>query len=163
MKRLRSLVALLVLVVMLAAILPISAIAEQKMKVTSNYLRMRTGPGLEYSIKGRYKKGTVVTLLKTSKKWCYVRTKTGVKGWMYKDNLKKTNTPVVAAQESASGTAVTTKNAKLRRGPGTSYDTRLVVHRGKVVRILGKTGSWYKVKYDGKTGFIYKSLLRITK
>ena len=68
MKRIRSIVALLLLVTLFAAMVPVSATAETLMKVTNtNMLRMRTGPNEAYNVKARYKKGTVVTVLKYSR------------------------------------------------------------------------------------------------
>ena len=164
MKRFRLVVALFLLTVLLTAMVPAPVSAAKLMKVTgTKMLRMRTGPSEEYSIKARYKEGTVVTVLKYSKGWYYVQTKSGTKGWMSKNFLKTTTAPVVKAKESASGTAVTLKNSYMRKGPSKSYDRILTVHRGKVVKLIGRTGDWYKVRYGDKTGFIYKSLLRITK
>ena len=122
---------------------------------------MRTGPSEEYKVKARYKEGTVVTVLKYSKGWYYVKAKDGTKGWMSKNFLKKATAPVVKAEESASGEAVTLKNSYMRRGPSKNYDRIMTIRSGHVVRIIGKTGSWYKVRYDGKTGFVYKDLLKM--
>ena len=165
MKHFRSVLAVVLLVVLFTAMMPAATVsAETLMKVTkTNMLRMRTGPSDEYSVKARYKKGTVVTVLKYSKGWYYVQAKDGTKGWMSKNFLTKTTGTVVKAQESASGEAVTLKNSYMRRGPSTNYNRLLTIRKGKVVRIIGKSGSWYKVRYDGKTGFVYKDLLKIVK
>jgi len=164
MKRFRSVTAMLLLAILLCtAVVPMNAVAATKMKVTSNSLRLRTGPGTGYTIIGRYKKGNVVTVLKTRGKWAYVRTRTGKKGWMSRNFLTKASIPVQAAVESASGTAIVQKRAVIRKGPSTSYPTIRSVPAGKVMRIIGRTGAWYKIRVDGKTGFIYRGLIKITK
>ncbi|MBQ4436693.1 MAG: SH3 domain-containing protein [Clostridia bacterium] len=164
MKRIRSIVALLLLVTLFAAMVPVSATAEKLMKVTNtNMLRMRTGPNEAYNVKARYKKGTVVTVLKYSRGWYYVRTKDGTKGWMSKNFLTKTSSGVVKAKESASGNAVAQKNVYMRKGPGTNYDRILTVKNGRVMKIIGRTGVWYKVRYNGKTGFVYRDLVKVVK
>ena len=164
MKRLRSVLALLLLVAMFTAMVPAPASAAKLMKVTkTNMLRMRTGPGEAYNVKARYKKGTVVTVIKYSRGWYYVKTKDGTKGWMSKNFLTKTSAPVQKAKESASGNAVAQKNVYMRKGPSKNYDRIMTVKNGKVMKIVGKSGSWYKVKYDGKTGFVYGGLVKVVK
>ena len=165
MKRVRSLLAILLLAMMFVSMLPVSAVADQKMKVTTNYLRLRTGPGMDYTVKGRLKKGTVVTVLtsRSSRHWYYVKTSSGVKGWVYKSYVKKTTLPTVAAAESASGTAVAQKNAYMRRGPSTNYERILTIKSGKTMKIIGRTGAWYKVRYNNRTGFVYRDLIKIAK
>ena len=164
MKRIRSIVALMLLVVLFAAMVPETAQAAKLMKVTgTKLLRMRIGPGEDYNVKARYKKGTVVTVLKYSKGWYYVKTKDGTKGWMSKNFLTKTSGPSQKAQESASGNAVAKQNVYMRRGPSKNYERIMTVKNGKVMKILGKTGSWYKVRISGKTGFVYKGLIKVVK
>ncbi len=164
MKRFRSLIAVLLLVTLFTAALPMtSAAAETLMKVTSKMLRMRIGPGEDYNVKARFKKGTVVTVLKRSGRWYYVKTRSGVKGWMSKNFLTKTSSPVVKAKESASGNAVAKQNVYMRKGPGKKYDRIMTVKSGKVMTIVGKTGDWYKVRIGGKKGFVYKSLIKVVK
>ncbi len=165
MKRFRSILALLLLMTMFISMVPVTtASAAKLMKVTNTrMLRMRTGPGEAYNVKARYKKGTVVTVLKYSKGWYYVKTKDGTKGWMSKNFLKKTSAPVAQAKESASGNAVAQKNVYMRKGPSKNYDRIMTVKNGKVMKIIGKSGSWYKVRYDGKTGFVYGGLVKVVK
>ena len=164
MKRFRSIIALLLLMTLFVSLVPVSASAAKLMKVTNtNMLRMRTGPGDAYNVKARYKRGTVVTVIKYSKGWYYVKAKDGTKGWMSKNFLTKTVAPVAKAKESASGNAVAQKNVYMRRGPSTNYDRIMTVKNGKVMKIIGKSGGWYKVKYDGKTGFVYGGLVKVVK
>ena len=161
-KRLRVMALALMTVLLLAAVLPVPASADYKMKVNTKWLRLRTGPGTDYPTRGWYGKGQVVTVVssKSTRHWYYVKTSKGQKGWMYKGYLTKYNAPVKAAAEPASGTAVATKNVKMRKGPGTCYDVIRVIKSGKHMRIVGRTGSWYKVKYDGKYGFVYRGLVK---
>jgi len=163
MKLIRRTSLLLAAVLLLSAALPLMAMAETRMRVTSNMLRLRAGPDTIYSVRGWYKKGTVVTVLNTKKsaKWYYVRTSDGRTGWMSKKFLVKASTPVKKAEEPATGVAQATKNVRLRKGPGTGYDTITVVRNKKLVRIVGKSGSWLKVRYNGKTGFVYGPLFKI--
>ena len=58
---------------------------------------------------------------------------------------------------AATVTGVTKANVNMRSGAGTKYKVVSVVKADKTVTILGQKGSWYKVKYNGKTGYISKS------
>ena len=58
---------------------------------------------------------------------------------------------------AATVTGVTKANVNMRSGAGTKYKVVKVVKANKTVNILGQKGSWYKVKYNGKTGYISKS------
>ena len=58
---------------------------------------------------------------------------------------------------AATVTGVTKANVNMRSGAGTKYKVVKVVKADKTVTILGQKGSWYKVKYNGKTGYISKS------
>ena len=82
---------------------------------------------------------------------------------MSKNFLTKTSSGVVKAKESASGNAVAQKNVYMRKGPGTNYDRILTVKNGRVMKIIGRTGVWYKVRYNGKTGFVYRDLVKVVK
>ncbi|MEW5742908.1 MAG: SH3 domain-containing protein [Myxococcota bacterium] len=52
----------------------------------------------------------------------------------------------------------TTANLNLRTGPSTSYNIRLVIPKGGVVKTINRTtpeGSWYNVSYGGTAGWVH--------
>ncbi|MDR2162734.1 MAG: InlB B-repeat-containing protein [Clostridiales Family XIII bacterium] len=49
---------------------------------------------------------------------------------------------------------------KLYKSKKTSSKVLKTVKKGKKVEYVGKSGSWYKVKYGGKTGYIQKKYLK---
>lgn len=162
MKRLISVVALLLVLMTLIAVLPAAASAETKLRVTASWLRLRSGPGTEYKILNKYKAGSIVTVLttKTDKHWYYVKTSKGQTGWMYKGYLSATNdTPAPA--RNANGSAVAKRNVNLRTGPGKKYDVIQLLPAGQTMTIVGKTGTWYKVIAGKQTGYVMKSLIKI--
>ena len=162
MKRIVRIIAVLLLVGTLTAVLPFSATAEQKMKVTASWLRLRSGPGMEYEIINKYRNGSVVTILttKTNKHWYYVRTSKGQTGWMYKGYLTSLDTTMPAAK-NATGMAVAHRNVNLRTGPGKKYDVIRLLPAGQNMVIIGKTGAWYKVVVGKKSGFVMKSHVKV--
>lgn len=60
-------------------------------------------------------------------------------------------------------TKVATVNAsalRLRSGPSTSHATISFASSGDYVMIIGKTGSWYRVNYNLKQGYMHESYLK---
>ncbi|MDN7244579.1 S8 family serine peptidase [Planococcus shenhongbingii] len=68
---------------------------------------------------------------------------------------------VIAAEKAVNGTHYTiTSNVNMRTGASTSHGVIIVIPKGKSVEYVGKSGSWYKVKYGTKTGWVYGSYLK---
>lgn len=51
---------------------------------------------------------------------------------------------------------------RLRSGPGTNYEILDAGNHGDAVEILDKAGEWYKVKYNGKTGYMHQAYITVT-
>lgn len=50
--------------------------------------------------------------------------------------------------------------ANIRAGASTNYKIVGVVYRGAKLTVVGKSGTWYKVKYGNGTGFIAGTLVK---
>jgi SH3-like domain-containing protein len=56
---------------------------------------------------------------------------------------------------------VAVPKANIRSGPGTHYDIIWQVYKYYPIKVIKKTGSWYRfVDFEGDKGWIYKSLVR---
>ena len=56
---------------------------------------------------------------------------------------------------------VAVPKANIRSGPGTHYDIIWQVYKYYPIRVIKKTGSWYRfVDFEGDKGWIYRSLVR---
>ena len=51
----------------------------------------------------------------------------------------------------------TTTSVNLRKSASTKSARLATIKKGKKITILKTSGSWLKVKYDGKTGYVYKT------
>lgn len=49
----------------------------------------------------------------------------------------------------------TSPTVKVRRGPSTGYRTITEIPKGANVEVIGKQDGWYKVRVNGKEGFVY--------
>ena len=52
---------------------------------------------------------------------------------------------------------ITGNSVNVRSGPSTSYSSIGKLNKGDKVEYLGDSGSWVKVKYNSKTGYVYGS------
>ncbi len=162
-KRAAALIAVLVL---LAGCWPVTmAKADSVMYVTASYLYLRSAAGSYGAIIGGAKQGTAVTAYSSPKYdyWYYVRLPNGQTGYMYKGYLSfgyNTNT-TPASTTTASGSAVTTRDANLRTGPGYDYGVIYLTPKGTTVTLTGKSGNWYAVSVGGVSGYMLASLLKV--
>lgn len=65
-------------------------------------------------------------------------------------------------QTVASKKYKTTASLNLRKGAGTKYKKILAIPKGKSVTYISKKGSWYKVSYKGKKGYVSSKYLKRT-
>ena len=54
-----------------------------------------------------------------------------------------------------------TDKLNLRTGPGKKYDVISLLPAGEKMKVVGKTGSWYKVTVGKQTGYVMKKLVRV--
>lgn len=74
-------------------------------------------------------------------------------------------TPALAADSGSIKTGVAfvnTDSLRLRSGPSTSSSTLDYAAKNEVVVLLGKTGSWYKVLYNLKQGYMHQDYLSVS-
>lgn len=63
------------------------------------------------------------------------------------------------AEKGTVTSTLTSNTVKVRRGAGTHYRTVAEISRGADVEIIGKQEGWYKVRINGKEGFIYAGFI----
>jgi SrtB family sortase len=105
-------------------------------------------------------KGKTVTLIEKSGDW-YKITYSSYTGYVMASYLSIGSSGSSSGDTSASGTATTKTNLIMRASASTSAKKVTTVAKGKTVTILGKSGSWYKVKYGSYTGYMLGSYLTI--
>ena len=57
---------------------------------------------------------------------------------------------------------VNESNIRMRKEPNTKSDVIKNLYKNDEVEVLEKTGEWYKIKYDGKVGYMRSDLIDIT-
>ncbi|MBY0357657.1 MAG: SH3 domain-containing protein [Candidatus Obscuribacterales bacterium] len=72
--------------------------------------------------------------------------------------------PVVAPAPAANNnarisTSLSSVSVRLRSRPSTSANTLVEIPRGAGIQITGQEKDWYKVNYEGKSGFVFAELV----
>ncbi len=143
--------------------------------INGTYVRMRSGPSTSYSILGTYNSGTTMTVTGTSGDW-YEVSYNGTTGYVYSlyltlDSGSTSTSTSTSSSSSSSSTdsssftvtemsdtaATVTSAVNMRAGPSTSYASLQVLSAGTSVTITGYCGSWYRISYNGSTGYVYIS------
>lgn len=133
--------------------LTLCAFAQQTGMTTGDALRFRAAASADAKIYSLLEKGTVLDILGEEGSWYKVRCSDGTVGYVSADYVS------VAWTECA-GT-VTGGTINVRKGPGTDYSKIATVYTSKNVTVLDKENGWYKVSFDGTTGYVRADFIEL--
>ena len=146
----------LILILLLLASLPIltagaaGTIAAGTAKVNASALNVRTGAGTNYSVIRSIPNGTTVVVLeKTSDSWYRINSG-GTAGYVSADYLKDFS---VKGDLSMTG-SVNESGVRWRDSASTSGGVLGTIPSGTKVSVTGIDNGWYRLNYDGKTGYM---------
>ena len=127
---------------------------------TTAALNLRSGPSTSYPVLQLIPCGREPYVLSGpyNARWYRVRY-AGTTGYVHGDYLVQGSAVSTHLCEGANAVAAFT--ARVRTGPSTGYPVRISVPQGRQVRVIsGPYGGWYRVSYQGLTGYTYGGLLR---
>ncbi len=140
---------------------------------TSTRLNLRQGPGTAYGTVLTIPNGATVEVMGSAQSGFLPVRYNGTKGWASATYLQSggssgnngsssgTNGSGVAVGDTVAGSATTTVNLNLRRGPGTGYTTLLTIPRGARVDVMGTSQSGFlPVRYNGTKGWASSDFLQ---
>lgn len=139
------------------------AAAENLAAKTTADVHLRSGRGTNYSSKGVIDYGTTITVTDTSDSAWYGVTVNGMSGYMFSQYVQLTGGSggLGSTANTDSSTMTTTAYLNLRQGTGTNTPVLLVIPQGGKVTVVEKTNAdWYKVTYNGKTGYVSTDYIR---
>lgn len=121
--------------------------------VTSGSLNVRSSASTSGTVVSSLSKGSYVTLISKSGNWWKVEYADGKYGYCHADYIS-----------TASGTPatvnITSGSLNVRSGAGTSYSKLASLYKGEVVIVLGASGNWSRILYNGtKTGYVSSQYL----
>ena len=142
----------------------ISAASATKFSTTSyktkDNLNMRTGASTKHKRLLTIPKGATVSSNYRVGNWYKVSYK-GKTGYVSGSYISKVIAPKATAKTTSASKQYQTKdNLNMRTGASTKYKRITTIPKGKKVTYLGKSGSWYKVQYGSKKGYVSSSYLK---
>ena len=162
MKTIKKLVVMVLVLAMTLSMFAITAsaagtIAYGAATVTASALNIRSGPGTTYSILGMVRKNNrVVILERTSEDWYKINYQ-GTEGYVSTDYLNN-----ILKAENFNATGRVSGNAcRMRSRPNTSSSILGTYNAGTKMNVIGINNGWYKVQYNGKTGYMRSDLMTI--
>ena len=124
-------------------------------------LNLRKGASTGTAILRLLPNGAKVNVLSTSNGWHKVEYN-GIYGYVYAEYIKVSNTSTETSMK-ATGKVVNTDGTglNLRSKANTTSSVLMTIKEGATFTITAKTGSWYKVSYSGKTGYVHSDYVKI--
>ncbi len=123
---------------------------------STSFLNLREMPSYSAKVLGIYYNGAQCVILSEYNGWYEVQID-GMTGYFRREFVRVSG----SAGNVSTATIVTpgSTSLNLRSGPSTSYDVLGKYYGGRVVSVLLKGNSYYKVSVDGKEGYMAKSYL----
>ncbi len=136
--------------------------------VTADVLNVRSGPGIIHSRIGSLKNGKTFTVSGSDKDWFgteWYKFSYGSRTAYVSSKYVNIERNFTSEDEKLTG-VVNDGPLRIRTGPSTGYKILGTFSKGKTVTIEGKakntSGSWwYKINYNGRTGYLYSSYVTI--
>ncbi len=124
-------------------------------------LNVRTGPSTGYDRMGTLSNGTVVTITGiVNDSWYQIFYNSKV-GYVYASYIVLSD-DVTVMDLTADGKVVNTAKVNIRKGPDNTTEILKTVSSGTLLNITGKaTNGWYRVVYNGVTGYVSNKYLEI--
>ena len=138
----------------MSMVLPNSlAVFQAKVNADSLYLRQSPGGAVITTLS----KGTTVAVLNNSSSW-YKVSVNGKEGYVSGEYLTGTTATDVAL---GTGTVKCSSSVNFRSAPNTSSTAYGELKNGTKVNVVGVSSGWYKVTYNGKTGYIHPDYITL--
>jgi len=149
--------------------------ASDTVYVTGSGVNLRSGPGTVYDVQMTLPRGTKLQRTGTVSGWSQVQYEG--KEYYVSSSLVTTEAPEGAETETVSddksssgstsgtgstqsgGTLTVKSDVNVRSGPGTGYSILGVAKKGATLDYTSFDGKWYRVTYDGKTGYVNRNLV----
>ncbi|WP_162356422.1 SH3 domain-containing protein [Metabacillus mangrovi] len=122
---------------------------------TTDDVRIRSGAGTNYRITGSLPEGRQAVLLERKGSWTKV-SYDGATGWVASQFIAGRSTGGTKAPEAPKGTNgyITAASLNVRSAPASASSIIGSVKKGTAVVILQTNGSWHRISYSGKTGWV---------
>jgi len=125
---------------------------RQRGIVTASALYVRSGPSTKNHQLGLYVRGTQVEITGRSGNWYQIEF-ADTQGYLYSQYIRILQP---GEEEAVTGTGIITASwLNVRSGPGIQHPRTSRLQQGAQVQIVAAEGSWYQIRFDGQTGYVY--------
>ncbi|MBR3560785.1 MAG: SH3 domain-containing protein [Oscillospiraceae bacterium] len=138
----------------MVCIMTVSAFAAESGVISADVVNARKGPGTNYDRVELLAKGKAVSVLGEENGWYKIKWNNST-GYVVKDYVALSSASTAEANATVTGGS----NVNVRSGAGTGYNRIAQLGTGKRVTVLDKSGDWYHISFDGRTGYISASYL----
>ena len=165
MKMKKQSIAILMVLMILATVLPAAATAaDMTGTVVGGWLILRSGPSFNATIISSYPSGTVVTITGQTGSWYSVKTPDSRVGYMNSAYLRVSGGGGGGGGNIPSGsTAYVTSanglNVRLRSGPGKGYSILAAYAPGTSCTVLTSGRNWSRIQIGSLTGYMMSQFL----
>ncbi len=126
-----------------------------KVKISSGWLNVRSGPNTGAGKVASLKNGSYVTILSRSGDWWRVEYASGKTGYCH-------GSYIAVLPGEAKSVSISSGTLNVRSGPGTGYSRTGRLSKGEAVIPLSVSGSWTRVLYQGsRVGYVSSQYLGV--
>ena len=148
----------------------VNARSSKKAKVVnvSSNLRIRSSASTNSSVVGSLRPGAIVNIEGESGSW-YKIEYNGTRGYSHKDYLSVVSGDIIPTPPPTPDTSISkdgqvtnvTSSLRIRSASNTSSSIVGYLYPNEKFKIIGESGSWYKINHKGKTGYIHKDYVKV--
>lgn len=148
-----------------AEYLNIKTVETKKVKVKSDPVNLRKGPGTGFAKIGQVKAGVTLEVISERNDWFQVHYDKGqawIAGWLVEGGISS------PAEPSRSGNLatvqyviITGKVVNVRKGPGLNHPVVTKIGLNEKHAILAEQNGWYKLRAGGQEGWVLGELVKV--
>ncbi|MBO1626692.1 enterotoxin EntFM [Bacillus arachidis] len=132
--------------------------SELKYTVTADVLNVRTGASTGHDIIAKVQEGQVLQVIGQENGWFKVNVN-GQTGYVSGDFVTTGEKKGTAVQQGTGNYTVKVSSLNVRTGPSASHTVLGTVSKGQTVQVVGEVQDWFKINYNGETGYVSKNFV----
>lgn len=161
----KNIISIICLLLILSMFSPSQVIhaAGESVKVGTDHINIRKGPGLSYPVVAKAKRGDQFAILAEEGDWIGIQLQNGQKGWVANWLVTKTgkgqNTTTV--KNTSQSAIVTADGLRVRKGPGTSFQVIGTAQKGNSFTVITTSGNWVQLNTPFGNGWVAKEFVML--
>ncbi len=140
--------------------------AGQKLRIATDSLNVRTGPGLSYASLGMAARDETYTILDQEGDWYQIDFESGQKGWVANwlvvletENKQEKEKQVNSGSEKT--VSINADGLRVRGGPSTDYRVVGVVSKGEEYKVVSTDQDWFNITTEYGNVWVHKDFVQV--